>query len=80
MLEAICKLLDGLATPDHGAYSQLTPSAYQGLIDLLRSIYGDNAAEAVAKQFFAAGDDELLLVEEGTNPAECLRLALAGKS
>lgn len=50
MLEAICDILHGLSTVDCGAECVLNKPAYEGLMKLLKTVYGDHAAEVVRKQ------------------------------
>jgi hypothetical protein len=53
MLEAICKLLQGLCE----ARSSLSPMALAGLIDLIRTTYGDYVADTV-RDFFEEDEDD----------------------
>jgi hypothetical protein len=57
MLEHFIKLLNGLSTVDNGVESVLTPMAYDGLLALTRSVYGDDAAEVVERGFDCSRED-----------------------
>jgi hypothetical protein len=54
MLEAICKMLYGLSRPDNGVESVLNQPALEGLIELIRGVYGDHAADTVNGLFYVA--------------------------
>lgn len=65
MLENICKFLEGLGNVDNGVESVLTETAYDGFVGLVRSVYGNNAAEVVGNLFTQREDGSLVCsVEE----------------
>jgi hypothetical protein len=51
MLEAICQLLRGLSSVDGGVESVLNQEAKDGVINLIRNVYGNHAADTIDNLF-----------------------------
>ncbi len=51
MLESICMLLHGIASADEGVETILSPSAFNGLISMIDSLYGEHARKVVSNHF-----------------------------
>jgi hypothetical protein len=52
MLEAMLKLLLGLANTDYGVQSVLNQTAKDAVVDLIRNVYGDHAATTIDELFY----------------------------
>lgn len=76
MFDAICKLLRGLSNVDGGAESLLNSDAKDAVIDLIRNVYGDNAADTVG-DFFDTNDHQLYFCYDEVEDA--FRICLQGR-
>ncbi len=77
MLDAYCKFLFGLGDADDGVETVLTPTAFDGLIEFTKSVYGEHAAKTVENCFTQREDGSLVCCVE--NMDESFRLCLTGK-
>lgn len=75
MLEAMCTLLRGLSYGDSDTPSKLTATAHKGLIDLIRSVYGQHAADTVG-EFFEWDTDGYVCTDEAE---KALMMCLEGR-
>ncbi len=67
----LCKLLEGLGCVDDGVESVLTTQAFDGLMEIVQSVYGETVAAKIETLFTQREDGSLVFAAE--NGSERLR-------
>jgi hypothetical protein len=61
MLEAFCQFLDGMSNVDDGVESVLTAQAFDGLLLMIQSLYGEKGKDAFENMFTQREDGSLVM-------------------
>lgn len=77
MLNEMMKLLKGLGDVDNGVECVLTEMAFDGLIGIIKTVYGTHAAEVVENGFTQREDGSLVVSLEDLD--ESFAICLTGR-